>query len=351
MASHETEPARGTGGQGALNQSNEGYRYMRYAIISDLHANWQAWSAVWRDIQANRIDSVVCLGDMVGYGPRPEEVVASVRSVTRDFVLGNHDAAACGRLDPSIFNERARNLIEWTANRLSPDTLSFLNEVPLSYLRDDLLFVHAEIEQPGRFLYIETEEEAGRQLTATTANLAFIGHTHEPLVYRSGPRGVERLPDHEIELSDDHRYLVNVGSVGDPRGNLETRASYVILDTEVKRLYFRKVEFDIEGYRRDLAEVGLSIKPYFIAVAEYQATGGGAGVEEAVGAEVAEEERFFSQLPPPPVADEENLSGSGGEQKVRKEVKSRQTNPVFLVVFVLILLIVAFAVALVILNW
>lgn len=328
---------------------------MRYAIISDLHANWQAWSSVSADIRANRVDSVVCLGDVVGYGPRPEEVVASVRTVTGDFVLGNHDAAACGRLDPTIFNERARNLIEWTANRLSPDTLAFLKQVPLSYQRDDLLFVHAEIEQPGRFLYIESGEEARRQLAFTSANLVFIGHTHEPLVYRSGPSGGDRLPDDDIELSGDCRYLVNVGSVGDPRGNFETRASYVLFDSEAKRLHFRKVEFDIEGYRRDLDEMGLRIKPYFIAVTEYRASGGGIGAEEAVAVELTEEERFFGRLPPPPLACDEYSSppgvGQGKPVAVETERESSQPNPASLVFFVLIILLVAFAVALAILNW
>lgn len=329
---------------------------MRYAIISDLHANWQAWSAVWTDIQANRVDAVVCLGDMVGYGPRPEEVVASVRTVTRDFVLGNHDAAACGRLDPSIFNERARSLIEWTADRLSAETLSFLKQVPLSYQRDDLLFVHAEVEQPGRFLYIESEQEASRQLGFTTADLVFIGHTHEPLIYRAGPGGGDRQPDHDLELSGDYRYLVNVGSVGDPRGNFETRASYVLFDAEAKRLHFRKVEFDIEGYRRDLAEVGLRITPQFIAVADYRTSGGVSGAEEPVAVGLTEDERFLIQLPSPPLACEEYSSPSGANQEkpvaeTEPERQSRQPNTVFLVVFVLLVLLVAFAVALAILNW
>ena len=113
---------------------------MRYAIFSDVHANRQAWEAVLEDIAKQGADTLVCLGDVVGYGPKPLEVLSAVRAVTANFVLGNHDAAACGRLDPPIFNERARIVIEWTREQLDEDALTFLTQVPLQMNGEEVLF-------------------------------------------------------------------------------------------------------------------------------------------------------------------------------------------------------------------
>ena len=105
---------------------------MRYAIVSDIHANIRAWEAVLADIRSQRVDVIVCLGDVVGYGPKPAEVLEAVRSVTDHFVLGNHDAAAVGMMDYSIFNDHDRQAIEWTIKELSPDAKQFLSSVPLA---------------------------------------------------------------------------------------------------------------------------------------------------------------------------------------------------------------------------
>ena len=118
---------------------------MRYAIVSDIHANIRAWEAVLADIRSQRVDVIVCLRDVVGYGPKPAEVLEAVRSVTDHFVLGNHDAAAVGMMDYSIFNDHARQAIEWTITELSPDAKQFLSSVPLAIEAGELLFVHAEV--------------------------------------------------------------------------------------------------------------------------------------------------------------------------------------------------------------
>ena len=250
------------------------YQVMRYAIISDVHANWQAWSAVFSDIRENRADAIICLGDIVGYGPRPEEVLTSVRQCTQNIVIGNHDAAACGLLDSSIFNDHAREVVKWTSQRLSPGSHSFLQNLPLTLEVEDILFVHAEVQEPGRFGYIESEEEALHQFMFTQANVVFVGHTHKPLAYSYNADSIKQLTDKDFQLAPGHRYLVNVGSAGEPRAQNDIRARYVLYDSTRRAVYFRKVKFDVEAYRQDLQTVGLQIKPYFLSVVDHEASQG-----------------------------------------------------------------------------
>ena len=242
---------------------------MRYAIFSDVHANRQAWEAVREDIIKQEADTLVCLGDVVGYGPRPLEVLAALRAVTANFVLGNHDAAACGRLDPAIFNERARTVIEWTRQQLDEEALQFLMQVPLQMDGQDLCFVHAEIVEPGEFGYVEGISAAEVNLKAMTGSLGFIGHTHLPLAYTMPVRGgpVKQLPPHDFPVERGQRYIINVGSVGEPR-TTDVRASYVIYDDVAGTVSYRRVAFDVEAYKADLAESDLDILPYFVQVVD-----------------------------------------------------------------------------------
>ena len=248
---------------------------MRYAIFSDVHANQQAWQAVLADAFEQRAGTLVCLGDVVGYGPKPLEVLNAVREVTPNFVLGNHDAAACGRLDPSIFNDRARSVIEWTREQLDDEARRFLNQVPLRMDGAEIQFVHAELREPGEFGYIDGIGPAELNLKAITSPLAFLGHTHLPLAFKMPRKGgqVTQQPALDFKVERDDRYLINVGSVGEPRST-DIRASYVIYDDVTRQVSFRKVVFDVAAYKADLAEVGLDILPYFVQVFDAQKVAG-----------------------------------------------------------------------------
>ena len=264
---------------------------MRYAIFSDVHANRQAWDAVREDARRQGADTLICLGDVVGYGPKPLEVLTSVRESTPNFVLGNHDAAACGRLDASIFNPQARTVIAWTRERLNQEALEFLNQVPLQMNGEGIQFVHAEVSAPGEFGYVNGPEPAGLCLRAMTQPLAFIGHTHLPLAYTMPRKGgrVTQLPPIDFQVARGQQTLVNVGSVGEPR-TTDVRASYVIYDDVKRRVTFRKVAFDVDGYRRDLEETGLDIRPYFVEVVE-------AGMAAGKPSPVASPQLAMAQLP------------------------------------------------------
>ncbi|MEM7392073.1 MAG: metallophosphoesterase family protein, partial [Verrucomicrobiota bacterium] len=234
---------------------------MRYALVSDIHANQQAWEAVSKDIDQVGVDQVICLGDIVGYGPAPVRVLESVYAKSTHFVLGNHDAVVGGRLDPEFFYDEARFIIEWTQKNLNKFARDFFAEVPMIVQDDAFLCVHAEAAVPDRYDYIFEPHEAVESFAACEQQLIFVGHTHCPCVmlkqedadpvYRAG---------NDFNLQDECRYLVNVGSVGDPRDG-DTRASYAILDLAAKSVQFRKVDFDIEGFRRDLEKSKLPSKP------------------------------------------------------------------------------------------
>lgn len=247
---------------------------MRYAIVSDLHANIRAWDAVLADLREQKTDVTICLGDVVGYGPKPAEVLDAVREETELFVLGNHDAAAVNMIDYSIFNDHARQAIEWTMTELNEEQKTFLSSVPLAIEAEDVLFVHAEIREPGRFDYIDSLERAEENFKAKKHLVTFVGHTHLPKIFEKTPGGkvVELLDDDKV-LEEDHRYIVNVGSVGEPRNPDDLRARYVIYDTETRKVEFRRVEFDIVAYRRDLESTTLSLRPFFLRTYEYVVEG------------------------------------------------------------------------------
>lgn len=244
---------------------------MRYAIFSDIHGNREAWDRVLEDISEMEAEALVCLGDIVGYGPLPQDVLASVRRHTENIVLGNHDAAACGLLDTAFFHEKAREVLEWTKEQLTDESLAFLRDVPYTIEAENILFVHAEIEKPPRFHYIEETEDAAENFPHNQHFVTFVGHTHYPTIFElNGEGAVEEHPDDDCVLTEGNRYIINVGSVGEPRHPEDIRARYVIYDSDTREVIFRRVEFNPEAYRAHLAATTLEIKPYFLRVIDQQ---------------------------------------------------------------------------------
>ena len=244
---------------------------MRYAVFSDIHANLQAWNAVLQDMRELEADVLVCLGDVIGYGPMPEEVLTAIRAETENFVIGNHDAAAVGvYINSDLFNPQAKEAIEWTREQLSEDSKQFLAGTPLTLETDEILFVHAEISEPSRFGYITDDHSASENLDSNEHFLTFVGHTHHPAIFARDEQGeINELSDQDCQLQEGHRYIVNVGSVGEPRDPDDVRARYVIYDTDTRELYFRRIEFDHGAYRRDLAASGLGVVPFFLKVLDH----------------------------------------------------------------------------------
>ncbi len=234
---------------------------MKYAIISDIHGNLPAWQAFWRDRLKHGVEAVICLGDIVGYGPRPAEVLARVRKTTQHILMGNHDAAVCGLFGAENFNDEARHMVEVTRSLLSDEAYASLRSLPyvleLECAHGLVALTHASMCQPDQFPYIFTERDARRCWAACEAVLVFVGHTHLPRVMTLAVDNTYSvgLPNAFIP-ERRKRYIVNTGSVGMPRVN-ELYASYCTYDTETQMVQWHRVTYETEGYRRDvLARLG-----------------------------------------------------------------------------------------------
>ena len=239
---------------------------MRHAFVSDIHANIQAWNAVLEDIRRQEIKHIINLGDVVGYGPSPKEVLESVRDHSEISVIGNHDAVCAGRMDDSIFNDIARAAIKWTRQQLDAEQCQFFVDMAEKARPDGAGFVaaHAEVIAPLDFGYILTEEDAKKNFAACDDKLIFIGHTHRPGIFvldQSGKISIEYPAS--VVCDPEKRYIINPGSVGDPRSE-DIVASYCIYDSKTRELTFHRVKFDTDAYRRTLDASGLTEPPFFI---------------------------------------------------------------------------------------
>ena len=226
------------------------------AVISDIHGNLEALEAVLEDARREGVDSMVCLGDVVGYGADPNACMDRVDAEMRATVLGNHDAAARDLRHSENFNDVAREAIRWTQEHLSAENLERLNTLPFEHVEHGARFVHASPDDPPAWHYILTEQEAWNAFEACPERICFVGHSHVPLrvVLRGGR--LEVVDDLTLDVRSDVRALVNVGSVGQPRDG-DWRASYALFDPESRRVVARRVEYDLEKASSKIVAAGL----------------------------------------------------------------------------------------------
>ena len=233
---------------------------MRLGIFSDVHANVEAMSAVMDAYASEEIDIYHCLGDVVGYGGSPNECANIVRDVAESTILGNHDAAVAGRMDYSYYYEAAREALDWHADELTADNMEWLKGLPyrnrLSEVGVDLC--HGSPIRLEEFEYIFAPDQAAECLAIwdELEQLTLIGHSHLCKVFELRPGQVEELPADDFVLKDDAKYIVSVGSVGQPR-DYDNRASYTVFDTEARKFMFRRIEYDIEGAAAKIFEAKL----------------------------------------------------------------------------------------------
>ena len=222
---------------------------MRYAFVSDIHGNLTAWNTVLQDMAVHRIDRIVCLGDVVGYGPQPAECLSSVYSKVHAMVLGNHDAVVGGRMDAARFNDRARRAIEWTQTRLGEKARRLFSRLPMVLKGPGFRCAHGDFTDPAQFRYVLSPDDAAANFAAAPEPLLFVGHSHEACFFVTGESGAcYKLEPQDFALEDGKRYIVNVGSVGSPRDG-DLRACYAIYDEEKKSVWFHRVAFDVDAVR------------------------------------------------------------------------------------------------------
>lgn len=231
---------------------------MRYAFVSDIHANLQAWNAVLTDIATQRVDRILCLGDTVGYGPAPSDVLASLYRHVDGFCMGNHDAVVCGKLDARLFNDHARQMITWTRRHLADKAARFLAGQPLTISGPGFRCTHGDFTEPAAFHYIENAASAAPSWQATQEPLLFCGHTHVPALFVIGQSGTTHaLPPQPFVLEPGKRYLVNPGSTGNPRSG-DALATYCIYDSDAGSVCWQTVPFDLDACRAAIRAAGLN---------------------------------------------------------------------------------------------
>lgn len=234
---------------------------MRCAVISDIHGNYEALVAVLSDIRQRGIGDIYCLGDVVGYGADPAKCLKEVSNITDQTVAGNHDHGAVGLLDLSGFNLNARKAVEWTGKQLGSSEKDKLKRLPLQINPDhrgkEFLMVHSTPCRPDEWRYILSLDEAEYQFEKFPEKICFIGHSHQPIFWECDRRGKCSVAGREYaHLEDDKRYIINTGSVGQPRDG-DPRASYAIFDAEVMEVSIRRVEYDIRLAQEKIINAGL----------------------------------------------------------------------------------------------
>ena len=236
---------------------------MKYAVISDIHGNLEAICAVLKDIKKRRADVVICLGDVVGYYPDPGRCIELVRTHSAHCVAGNHDCAAIGMTDTSCFTYYAFAAIEWTRQHLTQSDKEYLHSLPLTFEQDDLFFAHASPVNPRKFSYVfpDNEDSISEVLKNMMHRINFIGHTHWPFILSKEADRVVLHSGSTVEIRGECSYLINVGSVGQPR-DFDNRSCYALYDTDKGTVSLRRVKYNYKVTQKKIRENNL---PMFLA--------------------------------------------------------------------------------------
>ena len=231
------------------------------AVISDIHSNFEALTAVLEDVKALDITEFVCLGDIVGYATGAQSCLRVVRELGCPVIIGNHDDAALLPGPPADFNETATAGIAFASARLTESDRAWIASLPRTLEIEGVVFTHSSLASLFGWPYILSPEDARRHFSAQSSPLAFCGHTHRPMVWwQESPAGpVRQRTGKDVRaLPQGAKVLVNVGAVGQPRDG-DTRACYVIYRPDQKTVEFRRVAYDINRTKRKILRAGLPL--------------------------------------------------------------------------------------------
>jgi len=230
---------------------------MKWAILSDVHGNLEALQAVLADLRREGAEKIAFLGDAVGYGANPRECLHLLREAAEFLVAGNHDWGAVGLADISYFNTAAKSAVLWAGVELAEEGRTFLRRLPLIHQAGGITFVHATPNEPGEWNYIFTYPEAEQAFGALTGEAAFVGHSHTPVILakKKGQRATTLGREAAI-LEEGIGYIINVGSVGQPRdGN--PQAAYGLYDERERKFVLKRVPYDITTAQQKILRAGL----------------------------------------------------------------------------------------------
>ena len=228
---------------------------MKYGILGDIHANMEALEAVLEAMDQSGVQRHVSVGDLVGYGANPCEVIARVRGLNAVVVAGNHDFAAIDRLNIDFFNTFARESALWTRATLSDDDKAYLRSLKLVEYVDTFTVAHSTVHSPELFEYIQTSYDAHLSFEQQRTPLSFVGHSHVPVNFFKR-RSVSFNMDPEVRLEDAAKAMINVGSIGQPRDE-NPDAVCAVYDSDEKAVRLKRVKYDVEKAARKILAAGL----------------------------------------------------------------------------------------------
>ncbi len=233
---------------------------MRTAVIVDIHSNLEAFTAVLERIQTLKAAKVVCLGDMVGYNANPNEILDICRKEKVLCVLGNHDVRASGIEEPEDFNPAARAAVIWTRKQLTAENREFLRKLPRERRYRSCFLFHGSVHDTDRYILSldDAVENFSRLASLPHAiSLGFFGHTHVRMVLNSKAGVVTAsVSSKDLELSSGTRYLINPGSVGQPRDG-DPRAAFLVYDDQNRKITFHTAEYDVRACQEKIIRAGL----------------------------------------------------------------------------------------------
>lgn len=233
---------------------------VRYGIISDIHGNLEALESVIHALKKEKVDQFLCLGDVLGYGADPLSCTEIIRELKPVVIAGNHDWGCIDKLGLDYFNQMAKEAVIWTKEKLTPAYTSWFEPLPLVEKINNIILVHGSLYQPEKFLYVLDYISARASINCLeeNQNICLVGHTHLPSIYIEQEGKIQYSSATSITIEPQKRYLINVGSVGQPRDR-NPRASYGIYDTETRLLRIERLEYDIEKAQRKIIKAGLPL--------------------------------------------------------------------------------------------
>jgi predicted phosphodiesterase len=232
---------------------------VRIAVLSDVHGNLHALEAVLKSITADEPDAVWCLGDLVGYGPQPNPCCTRVAERADVCLIGNHDLGVLGRLDLDDFSVDAAAVARWTAEVLEEEPRRFLETLEPQAEQGDVALYHASARDPV-WEYVLTPLAALGSFAATEARMILVGHSHVALAFGLADQHLETIiapGGTELDISGEGRWILNPGSVGQPRDG-DPRAAWMLLDLDGGRAEYRRVEYSVERTQAEIRAAGLS---------------------------------------------------------------------------------------------
>ncbi len=229
---------------------------MRYAIFADVHSNLEAFTVAIETYYQENIDRYVFLGDIIGYGGDPKECLNILKDLKALCVAGNHDWTAIGKFPLNNLNLHARNAIIWTKKQLKKDNLEYLSRFHLTLQEKSFTCVHSSLKSPQEFSYIWDIDDAVSVFQLSKDRLCFVGHSHRPGIYCLEGQNVSYIDPGEVTLKPENRYIINVGSIGQPRDG-DPRACFSVYDDETQQVQIIRVGYDIAKAASSILNNGL----------------------------------------------------------------------------------------------